>query len=162
MSHAPPPCRSGLKCTLGLQGARLWGVALLSALRKTWALVLDVSDTTSGGSDVARELCSQCSFSASTGVAVTFWRFPSGHLSVAWLQPLGERHPPQSVSRSVKLACNPLPLLVSLQEATFCVVLRGARLGQAGLSDVLRAGCVPVVIADSYVLPFSEVLDWKR
>uniref|UniRef100_A0A673TZG9 Exostosin-2 n=1 Tax=Suricata suricatta TaxID=37032 RepID=A0A673TZG9_SURSU len=49
-----------------------------------------------------------------------------------------------------------------LQEATFCVVLRGARLGQAVLSDVLHAGCVPVVIADSYVLPFSEVLDWKR
>ncbi|XP_010610816.1 exostosin-2 isoform X2 [Fukomys damarensis] len=49
-----------------------------------------------------------------------------------------------------------------LQEATFCVVLRGARLGQAVLSDVLQAGCVPVVIADSYILPFSEVLDWKR
>ncbi|XP_030875200.1 exostosin-2 [Leptonychotes weddellii] len=49
-----------------------------------------------------------------------------------------------------------------LQEATFCVVLRGARLGQAVLSDVLRASCVPVVIADSYILPFSEVLDWKR
>nr|XP_044605574.1 exostosin-2 isoform X4 [Equus asinus] len=49
-----------------------------------------------------------------------------------------------------------------LQEATFCMVLRGARLGQAVLSDVLRAGCVPVVIADSYILPFSEVLDWKR
>lgn len=49
-----------------------------------------------------------------------------------------------------------------LQEATFCMVLRGARLGQAVLSDVLRAGCVPVIIADSYVLPFSEVLDWKR
>ncbi|XP_054999663.1 exostosin-2 [Sorex araneus] len=49
-----------------------------------------------------------------------------------------------------------------LQEATFCVVLRGARLGQAVLSDVLRAGCVPVIMADSYVLPFSEVLDWKR
>ncbi|PNJ68558.1 EXT2 isoform 6 [Pongo abelii] len=47
-------------------------------------------------------------------------------------------------------------------EATFCVVLRGARLGQAVLSDVLQAGCVPVVIADSYILPFSEVLDWKR
>ncbi|KAK1335703.1 hypothetical protein QTO34_003496 [Cnephaeus nilssonii] len=52
--------------------------------------------------------------------------------------------------------------LKSRREATFCVVLRGARLGQAVLSDVLRAGCVPVVIADSYILPFSEVLDWKR
>lgn len=48
------------------------------------------------------------------------------------------------------------------QESTFCVVLRGARLGQAVLSDVLQAGCVPVIIADSYILPFSEVLDWKR
>lgn len=56
----------------------------------------------------------------------------------------------------------PFFLLLSLQEATFCVVLRGARLGQAVLSDILRAGCVPVVIADSYILPFSEVLDWKR
>ncbi|OCT83685.1 exostosin glycosyltransferase 2 L homeolog isoform X1 [Xenopus laevis] len=49
-----------------------------------------------------------------------------------------------------------------LQESTFCIVLRGARLGQGLLSDVLQAGCVPVIIADSYVLPFSEVLDWKR
>uniref|UniRef100_A0A3B3ZMZ6 Uncharacterized protein n=1 Tax=Periophthalmus magnuspinnatus TaxID=409849 RepID=A0A3B3ZMZ6_9GOBI len=49
-----------------------------------------------------------------------------------------------------------------LQESSFCVVLRGARLGQAALSDVLQAGCVPVILADSYILPFSEVLDWKR
>lgn len=42
------------------------------------------------------------------------------------------------------------------------MVLRGARLGQATLSDVLQAGCVPVILADSYILPFSEVLDWKR
>ncbi|XP_069821248.1 exostosin-2 [Dendropsophus ebraccatus] len=49
-----------------------------------------------------------------------------------------------------------------LQEATFCLVLRGARLGQTVLSDVMQAGCVPVIVADSYVLPFSEVLDWKR
>lgn len=49
-----------------------------------------------------------------------------------------------------------------IQESSFCVVLRGARLGQAALSDVLQAGCVPVILADSYILPFSEVLDWKR
>lgn len=42
------------------------------------------------------------------------------------------------------------------------MVLRGARLGQAALSDVLQAGCVPIILADSYILPFSEVLDWKR
>ncbi|XP_002738985.2 exostosin-2-like [Saccoglossus kowalevskii] len=49
-----------------------------------------------------------------------------------------------------------------LQEATFCIVLRGARLGQTALSDALKAGCIPVVLSDTYVLPFSQVLDWKR
>ncbi|XP_052239253.1 exostosin-2-like isoform X2 [Dreissena polymorpha] len=49
-----------------------------------------------------------------------------------------------------------------LQEATFCLVLRGSRLGQTALYDAMKAGCIPVVIADSYVMPFSEVLDWKR
>ncbi|XP_077999813.1 exostosin-2-like [Glandiceps talaboti] len=49
-----------------------------------------------------------------------------------------------------------------LQEATFCVVLRGARLGQTALSDALKAGCIPVVLSDTYVMPFSDVLDWKR
>ncbi|KAK3595238.1 hypothetical protein CHS0354_021555 [Potamilus streckersoni] len=48
-----------------------------------------------------------------------------------------------------------------LQDATFCLVLRGARLGQTALSDALMTGCIPVVVADGYVLPFSEVLDWK-
>ncbi|XP_014661845.1 PREDICTED: exostosin-2-like [Priapulus caudatus] len=49
-----------------------------------------------------------------------------------------------------------------LQESTFCVVLRGARLGQAALVDAMKSGCIPVIVADTYVLPFSEVLDWKR
>lgn len=49
-----------------------------------------------------------------------------------------------------------------LQESTFCLVVRGARLGQTVLFDAMMAGCIPVVIADSFVLPFSEVIDWKR
>ncbi|KAL5009577.1 hypothetical protein ScPMuIL_011882 [Solemya velum] len=49
-----------------------------------------------------------------------------------------------------------------LQDATFCVVLRGARMGQTSLSDTMKAGCIPVVVADGYVMPFSEVLDWTR
>ncbi|XP_052810735.1 exostosin-2-like [Mya arenaria] len=49
-----------------------------------------------------------------------------------------------------------------LQEATFCLVLRGSRLGQTALYDAMKAGCIPVVVADSYVLPFHEVIDWKR
>ena len=49
-----------------------------------------------------------------------------------------------------------------LQSAEFCLVIRGARLGQTALFDALKTGCVPIVVADGYVLPFSEVLDWKR
>jgi len=41
-------------------------------------------------------------------------------------------------------------------------VLRGSRLGQTTLYDVMKAGCIPVIVADGYVMPFSEVLDWKR
>lgn len=49
-----------------------------------------------------------------------------------------------------------------LQESTFCLVLRGARLGQTALYDAMKANCIPVVVADGYIMPFSEVLDWKR
>lgn len=49
-----------------------------------------------------------------------------------------------------------------LREGTFCMVIRGARIGQSALSDALLMGCIPVVVADSYILPFSEVLDWKK
>ncbi|KAK7476210.1 hypothetical protein BaRGS_00032564 [Batillaria attramentaria] len=49
-----------------------------------------------------------------------------------------------------------------LQEATFCLVIRGARLGSPALSDALMAGCIPIVVADGYVMPFSDVLDWIR
>ncbi|XP_050417869.1 exostosin-2 [Patella vulgata] len=49
-----------------------------------------------------------------------------------------------------------------LQNSTFCLVLRGSRLGQPALSDAMQAGCIPVVVADGYVMPFSEVLDWTR
>lgn len=49
-----------------------------------------------------------------------------------------------------------------LQDSTFCLVLRGARLGQMVFFDAIMSGCIPVVVADTYVLPFSEVLDWKR
>lgn len=50
----------------------------------------------------------------------------------------------------------------TFQNATFCLVIRRTRLGQSAFSDALKAGCIPVTVADGYVLPFSEVLDWKR
>uniref|UniRef100_A0A0K2T5T3 Exostosin-2 n=1 Tax=Lepeophtheirus salmonis TaxID=72036 RepID=A0A0K2T5T3_LEPSM len=46
-------------------------------------------------------------------------------------------------------------------EATFCLILPGLRLGQSGLLEAMGSGCLPVIAIDSLVLPFSEVLDWK-
>jgi glucuronyl/N-acetylglucosaminyl transferase EXT2 len=55
-----------------------------------------------------------------------------------------------------------LPYPQVLQESEFCLVVRKSRLGQLALSDAMKAGCIPVIVADSYVLPFLEVIDWKR
>ena len=49
-----------------------------------------------------------------------------------------------------------------LQGAVFCLVIRGARLAQPILLEAMASGCVPVIVADSLVMPFEEVLDWKR
>ncbi|XP_058444548.1 exostosin-2 [Malaya genurostris] len=47
-----------------------------------------------------------------------------------------------------------------LGSGQFCLVTRGVRLSQPTLLDALAHGCVPVIMADNLVLPFSEILDW--
>ncbi|XP_076235324.1 exostosin glycosyltransferase sotv [Calliopsis andreniformis] len=49
-----------------------------------------------------------------------------------------------------------------LQTATFCLVIRGARLGQSTLLECMAAGSIPVIIADSLTMPFHDVIDWTR
>jgi len=48
-----------------------------------------------------------------------------------------------------------------LKNATFCLVT-GGPFHSHSLIDSLYHGCIPVILADMYVLPFSEVLDWKK
>ncbi|KAL6264521.1 hypothetical protein P5V15_004628 [Pogonomyrmex californicus] len=49
-----------------------------------------------------------------------------------------------------------------LQMATFCLVIRGARLAQSTLLDAMAAGCIPVIVADSLMMPFHDVIDWTK
>lgn len=44
-----------------------------------------------------------------------------------------------------------------LTEGTFCLIARTARLVQTNLLESLAAGCIPVIMADNVVMPFSEV-----
>ncbi|XP_011872758.1 PREDICTED: exostosin-2 isoform X2 [Vollenhovia emeryi] len=50
----------------------------------------------------------------------------------------------------------------SLQTATFCLIIRGARLAQSALLDAMAAGCIPVIVADSLIMPFHDVIDWTK
>ncbi|KAH0952729.1 hypothetical protein HN011_009892 [Eciton burchellii] len=49
-----------------------------------------------------------------------------------------------------------------LQSGIFCLIIRGARLAQSTLMDAMAAGCIPVIIADSLMMPFHDVIDWTK
>lgn len=49
-----------------------------------------------------------------------------------------------------------------LKDAMFCLVVRSARLTQAVLMDILASQCVPVIVADSVVMPFNSHVDWNK
>ena len=75
------------------------------------------------------------------------------------------RNAHDDVSLAVMARCKgdePVRYPQIFQDSTFCLILPTFRLGDASLSEALKMGCIPVVACDTYVLPFSEVLDWKR
>lgn len=48
-----------------------------------------------------------------------------------------------------------------LSKGTFCLLGVGVRLGQPDLLEMLAFNCIPIIVVDSYVLPFEDVIDWS-
>ncbi|TNN07423.1 Exostosin-2 [Schistosoma japonicum] len=50
----------------------------------------------------------------------------------------------------------------SLCSSEFCLIIDADNLNRFNLYDSLAYGCIPVIVNDDIVLPFSEVLDWHK
>ncbi|KAL4576833.1 hypothetical protein LXL04_012933 [Taraxacum kok-saghyz] len=54
------------------------------------------------------------------------------------------------------------PYSDSLLGSKFCIHAKGFEVNTARVGDAIYYGCVPVILADHYDLPFTDILDWSR
>ncbi|CAK9856733.1 unnamed protein product [Sphagnum jensenii] len=56
----------------------------------------------------------------------------------------------------------PFPYSEALLTSKFCLHVKGYEVNTARLGDAMFYGCVPVVIANYYDLPFADILNWHK
>ncbi|KAK6131642.1 hypothetical protein DH2020_034656 [Rehmannia glutinosa] len=63
---------------------------------------------------------------------------------------------------SVHFSHLPTSYSEELLRSKFCLHVKGFEVNTARIGDALYYGCVPVVIANHYDLPFQDILNWKN
>lgn len=53
------------------------------------------------------------------------------------------------------------PYSEALLDSKFCIHAKGFEVNTARIGDALYYGCVPVVLADHYDLPYADILNWS-
>jgi hypothetical protein len=50
----------------------------------------------------------------------------------------------------------------AFHDSKFCLVIRGLTVWTRRFAEVFQYNCIPVIISDGYLPPFSNIIDWSK